>query len=489
MAYLMSGSGGIMDRLIEQGVSRNQLSLRAIEFGREIDGSDCSKPEGDMTLMRYGALGILCMALLALAFGSSAFAMQGAVEAPVANDDDAPETLEPASEASSQSTSDSKDEGEEKKEEKKKGSPVSAYYDKGLHIRTEDDSFSARIRWRVQMRTTDINSPDLLGEEDGVEEEAGFLIRRARFKLDGHVYKDWLKYYLEYGIAGNILLTWEFNMDYNKKAAYRIGQYKVVYNRERVDSSGKQQFVDRSIVNSPFTVDRQQGMHLGGRLFKDTYADSHYWIGVFTGTGRGGSLEGDSDPMFVGRWQWNFLKRELPFSQSDVKRTAQTTGSFALGAATNQGQFTSWSSGGGGELPGIPDGVPGQYKTEQWMGEFALMRRGLSTQGEYHEKTVDDTINNMTTKLSGWYAQAGYFFHEVLDSFPEKLEFAVRFARVDTEQGVSIPADREATLAANYFFHGHNNKLTGDLSYLESQAIGSSPDDGWRVRLQWDISF
>ena len=139
--------------------------------------------------------------------------------------------------------------------EPEKGSPVSAWYDKGLWIKTDDDRFGARIRWRVQMRGTDVSSADLLGEEDGVEEAAGFRIRRARFKLDGHVYEKWLKYYLEYGIAGNSMLTWQFDVAKMEKLSFRVGQYKVLYNRERVDSSGKQQFVDRSVVNNPFTVE------------------------------------------------------------------------------------------------------------------------------------------------------------------------------------------------------------------------------------------
>lgn len=438
-------------------------------------------------MRRYAHARTIGLMLLVLALTSGDFAALGAEPDSVAGPDDTAVSPSPDTEETSKSTTDSKDESDEKK--KKKGTPVSAYYKKGLRIETEDNSFAARIRWRVQMRVTDLTSDDLVGQQDGVEEESGFRIRRARFKLDGHVYKPWLEYYLEYGIAASVMLTWQFDMNYNEKASFRVGQYKVVYNRERVDSSGKLQFVDRSIVNSPFTVDRQQGMHLSGRLFKESAADSHYWIGVFTGTGRGGGLEADGNPMYVGRWQWNFLKRELPFSESDIKITPETTASLAVAAATNRGAFTLWSSAGPGELPGIPVGAPSQYRTRQWMGEFALMRRGLSIQSEYHFKKVDDTFNNVTYELDGYYAQVGYFFHEVSDAFPEKLELAIRHARIDSQQGVTVPADRESTVAANYFFDGHENKLTADLSYLQSTLSGGNEDTGWRVRLQWDITF
>jgi len=399
-----------------------------------------------------------------------------------------------AADAAAQSASGSGSDGEEKgtgDTESEKAPPVKAYYEQGLYVESGDGKYKVKINWRGQFRLTDVSSPDLVGEEDGVEEEAGFLIRRARFKMKGHAFQPWLKYKFEYGLAGNILLTFRMEVAKMDKLKLWVGQYKVLYNRERVDSSGKQQFVDRSIVNSPFTVDRQQGLILTGRLFEGKRGDSNYAVGAFTGTGRGGDLEGDHKPMYTFRWQWNFLERLLPYSQSDLKRYKQGHGSLAVAASTNTSKFTRFSSSGGGQLPGFDDTTnPDRYKLEQWMGEFAFMRRGLSSQGEYHFKRVDDRELQQITELEGWYAQIGYFFNEVWKKFPSPLEFALRAAKVDTLKGIAtIPADREFTFAANWFFHGHNNKLTFDLSRLESTIGLGMEDKGWRARLQWDISF
>jgi phosphate-selective porin len=417
----------------------------------------------------------------------------GSLAAPiatVAETEAAAQAEEPAAESASAAESSSSEEAAGS-EEKKKEPPLKAYYKNGLVVETQDGKFKSVINWRGQFRLTDVSSSDLVGEEDGVEEEAGFLIRRARFKMKGHVFEPWLKYKFEYGLVGNILLTFRMNVAKLEKANFWVGQYKVLYNRERVDSSGKQQFVDRSIVNSPFTVDRQQGFTLAGRLFKGSRADSNYAVGVFTGTGRGGSLEGDRSPMYTARWQWNFMKRVLPYSQSDLKRYKQGHGSIALAASTNTSKFTRFSSSGGGQLPNFEaTDNPDRYKLKQWMGEFAFMRRGFSTQGEYHFKQVNDRETLEITELEGWYAQVGYFFSEAFDSFPEPLEFAFRAAKVDTLEGLTtIPADREFIMAANWFFHGHNNKLTFDYSLLKSTIGTGSEDEGWRARLQWDISF
>lgn len=397
--------------------------------------------------------------------------------------------------AFSQSSTESSGEQDEappsqsEEEDKEGDDSVSVKYRGGLRLESADGNFSARFRWRSQMRVTNLSSGDLVDENDGIEEEAGFRIQRARFKLDGHVYKPWLKYYLEYGIVRSALLTLQFDLQPSDKIGVRIGQYKVLYNRERVDSSGAQQFVDRSIVNSPFTLDRQTGPTVMGRLFADSRVDSRYAFGVFTGTGRGGSLEGDKHPMFIGRYQWNFLGRDLPYSQSDIARREKPAASLAFASSSNRGQFTRFSSSGGGQLPGFESGDPERYKLFQWMGELAYQGRGLSIQGEYHWKRVDDTVDDLRSEYDGWYAQAGYFLHESVDSFPEPLELAVRVARVDSKEGIPLPAGRELTLGGNWFFSGHNNKITFDYTYLRSTLGRGSEDTGWRVRLQWDVSF
>ena len=53
-----------------------------------------------------------------------------------------------------------------------------------------------------------------------------------------------------------------------------------------------------------------------------------------------------------------------------------------------------------------------------------------------------------------------------------------------------LPTDREATFAGNWFFSGHNNKLTVDTSFLKNSLGGTTTEDsGWRLRAQWDVQF
>ena len=48
---------------------------------------------------------------------------------------------------------------------------------------------------------------------------------------------------------------------------------------------------------------------------------------------------------------------------------------------------------------------------------------------------------------------------------------------------------QELSFAANWFFNGHLNKLTTEATLLAFDQPNDEKQDGWRYRLQWDISF
>jgi hypothetical protein len=80
------------------------------------------------------------------------------------------------------------------------------------------------------------------------------------------------------------------------------------------------------------------------------------------------------------------------------------------------------------------------------------------------------------------------FFSEWVESFPEPLEFALRIARVDPDRAVSGDTEEEFTLGSNWFFNGHRNKLSLDVSRVV-RLQAPETDTSNRVRLQWDWSF
>jgi hypothetical protein len=364
---------------------------------------------------------------------------------------------------------------------------VIEYGPKGLDIRSRDGNYHAHIEWRAQLRFTERDFDDPIAPNPEVK-IGDFVVSRARFKLGGHAYRPWLSYYFEYDFPRSALLDLRFTLQASDELRLRVGQWKIPYNRERVDSSGKQQFAERSIVTPWFTLDRQQGAALFGRLWEGTRADSWYNVGIFSATGRGGT-GGVEQPMVLGRWQWNFLKRDLPFSQSDIGYRDKPAATLSVAGASWQGPYTTFSTKGGGALPGYEVGDSARYKVRQAMFETAYQHRGFSWQQEYHWKTVDDTSIGVVTDLYGWYAQVGYFFHALFEKFPKPLEIGFRVAEVDPDTSTSDDAENEWTVVFNWFFAGHRNKLTFDFGRLHDSNEEAGRRWENRIRLQWDVSF
>ena len=117
------------------------------------------------------------------------------------------------------------------------------------------------------------------------------------------------------------------------------------------------------------------------------------------------------------------------------------------------------------------------------------MYRGFAWQQEYHSKAINDYVNTTTTTLVGSYAQLGYFLHELIAAVPSPLELATRYAYYDPDTDITDDLQHELSFAANWFFHGHLNKLTADVSHLFFESPIQGQEDGWRFRLQWDVSF
>ncbi len=360
---------------------------------------------------------------------------------------------------------------------------------KGFEFHFFDDSYLLQVDFRGQFRASFPYNKFPVESGDFEDTESSLGINRARIKIGGYVYKPYFTYYLEEDLVGGNLLDFRIQIEKLPYLQLRLGQWKARYSRERIISSGKQQALDRSMINRIFTIDRQQGISLYGKLEGKGAANVSYWASVFTGMGRGQNNNDDSNFMYMGRLQWNPNAKELGFSGSDLKFHEKFIASVALAAVTNTSPYTAFSTNGGGQLFGFEPGQDGQYKVDQFMIETAFKYKGLSWQQEWHYKNVDDKVNLEETLLTGNYIQLGYFFHYAIEKFPKPLEFFVRHAYYDADANREGNSNFEYTAGCNWFFRGHKNKLTFDYSYLEYNEFAPDFKSGSRVRLQWDISI
>ncbi len=358
------------------------------------------------------------------------------------------------------------------------------YGDKGVEWRSPCSDTALWVGLRFQTRV-DTYSGDLSSVEDLVNGGGRtFDLRRGRLKGGGLLFWEWLDVYSEYDWRSDTLLDYRATVSLDDWLDLRVGQWKSEYNRERVDSSGKQQLVERSLSNFWFTIDRQAGLAASARLAKGSSFDSKIWAAYLSGQGRGGDFDNDS-ALALGRWQWNPAGEILPFSQSDLDRRKSPTPSIALATVVGRTPFTRFSSSGGGSLPGFD---VGDFDLRQLVVETAWHYRGIAWQQELHWKRIEDRTTAETTRLIGGYAQIGSFLNEWFSCAPPPLELVGRLSIVDPDRSFGDNTEREWTIGANWFLNGHRNKFTTDISWLNFD----SPDrdaSQTRFRFQWELSI
>lgn len=373
---------------------------------------------------------------------------------------------------------------------------------KGLHI-DAGEPFALNVQHRLQFRHAYPFDGDPRTEEELAAEGHSFLVRRARLRLNGHAYKDWLRFNLQYDWVQPVLRDFWLDAVWSPQLTLRAGRMKVLYNDERVASSGRQQMVNRSILNDVFTIDRQQGLQLQGRLFNRSAADLSYAVGIFTGRGIGERLNDDRHPMYAVRLQWNMVGDPIDFTQSDYELTPRWQLNMAFAAATNRSNCTAFETDARScrRLPGsdYPDpqsqagSRPGMFRMNQAVWEVRSLYRGFYYKHELHAKRIEDMVGSAgpwprLRELWGFLIQMGFFPHTLWEGFPRSIELAGRYALYDPDAARGSDRQQEITATINWFFHGHSNKLTAEVTHhiLEFPAARSSAQ---RYRLQWEFLF
>jgi phosphate-selective porin len=325
-----------------------------------------------------------------------------------------------------------------------------------------------------------------LDEVDDLTAEADETLefRRARIKGGGKVVSNWLSVYGEYDLKNSSWLDYRSTVTIDGWLDVRLGQWKSEFNRERINSSGRQQLVERSISTYWFTIDRQRGLSASARVGEGSRWDSRIWIQGLSGTGQNGDLDSDSG-LLLTRLQWNPAGKELGLSGSDLARTPEPISAVAIAYVTGDTPYTRFSGSGGGQLPGFEGS---DYELEQFLIESAVHYRGLGWEQELHFKKIRDERTGEVTRLAGGYAQLGSFLNEWWPAVPAAFELVGRFALIDPDLDLASDLQQEWTLGLNWFFNGHRNKLSMDVSWLDYEEPGARASET-RVRLQWEVSI
>ena len=157
-------------------------------------------------------------------------------------------------------------------------------FGKGIRTISKDSTYYVKTSFRVQNRydgqmSFSRNADNQLESTSDYFDR--FYIKRGRLKFDGWVLDPKLVYKVEFDIVGGFVRDAIVKWNFYKNLSVWYGLGKLPGNHERVVSSQKLQFVDRSILNNAYNIDRDNGVHFrhhfssGNVLFREALVISH----------------------------------------------------------------------------------------------------------------------------------------------------------------------------------------------------------------------
>ncbi len=351
---------------------------------------------------------------------------------------------------------------------------------KGVGFVTADSSFSMNLQFRMQNRAMYSSKSDT----DLAPESFEMRVRRMRLKFTGFVLNPKLTYYFQFGFSRGDMdwrgpennkinsspnIIRDAVIYYNPTPRLRLGfgQTKIPGNRQRVISSGDQQFFDRSIVNARYTLDRDFGFFghyttpyviFRGSLTSGEGRNSDLSNNGLAYTGRVeflpfGQFTGEND------YQEGDLDREEKFKVSVAATYSQNDRALRTQGQLGNDLYAARS------LDAVEFDLLTKYKGWAWYTEF--MNRSTN-----NPITVNPTNN---AQISAVYAGQG-FMSQMSYLFKNNFEIAGRYATTKPSSKIydnpEAPSLNEKQVE-NYevgvtrYFNGHRLKVQGGLMYSE----------------------
>ncbi|NDK56039.1 FmdC precursor [Pontibacter sp. BT213] len=362
---------------------------------------------------------------------------------------------------------------------------------KGLQFVAADSSFSVKIAPRFQVLYQGGNNPTTHAWDDR------FLIRRARLKFEGFAYSPKLEYKIELGLsnndigsdtpeendnASNIVLDAVAKWHITPNLSLWVGQTKLPGNRERIVSSQKMQFVDRSLLNARFNIDRDAGLQLhhqhevGQVVLREI-------VSVSSGEGRNITINNQGGYDYTGRFEilpFGGFEGEGEYVGGDLAR--EQTPKLALAAAYDFNQDASREQGQLGDFLGR------QRNLHTLFIDAMFKYKGFSTMAEYANKRaprgpvvlVNDTGGVEETFVTGeaLNVQAGYLL-------PTNWEIAGRYTSYDPTKETALTPEKQYTLGLSKYIVGHALKVQGDATLRDLEGRRES----YLFRLQLEVGL
>ncbi|RDV15595.1 FmdC precursor [Pontibacter diazotrophicus] len=378
-------------------------------------------------------------------------------------------------------------------------SPIKSSWGKGLNVIAVDSSFSLKFSTRFQTLYQGVTNPSTNEWDDN------FTTRRFRLKFDGFAFSPTFVYKIELALsnrdighdtrlqsnnADNIVLDAVAKWNFAPNLYLWAGQTKLPGNRERVISSQNLQFVDRSLLNARFTLDRDAGLQLhhvhrvGQVVLREIGA-------ISMGEGRNITVTN------IGGYDYTARVEVLPFGEfkgngdyfnSDLLR--EQTPKLSVAATYDYNDNASREGGQLGDflseqrdLSTVFVDAMFKYRGFSFMGEYANKEAFSSstnqeTPGPVVRRDAEGNIEEAFTTGNGLNLQAGYLFKT-------NWEIAGRYSNYNPTPILGRRAQDQYTVGISKYIVGHSLKVQSDVTLLQQERR----EDAYMFRMQMEISL
>ena len=372
-------------------------------------------------------------------------------------------------------------------------------FGKGLfNLVGQDSTWTMKVGLRAQ----------LLGSstwEENNGNETSFLTRRARLKFDGYAYSPKLKYKVELGLSNRDLsgasqytsnapryildavLQWNFYQNFE----LWFGQTKLPGNRERVISSGNLQQVDRSLLNSRFTIDRDFGFQLRHHFnLTDTFVVKEIFS-LAQGEGRNITTGNLGGHQYTGRIEllpFGDFASKGDYKGSDLKREKKPKLAIGLSYDYNNNAVKTRSNQGSYMTIDGADDAYFETNINTVFLDAMFKYNGVSLMAEYSDRTASDAFaKNSDGSLTGDEVQVGKGLNLQMGYlFNNDIELSGRYTHIELDKNITGKnPESQYTLGLSKYIVGHKLKVQTDISHLEIEGSNNK----LMYRLQVDFHF
>ncbi len=371
---------------------------------------------------------------------------------------------------------------------------ISASYDDGFHLATEDNRFTMTINGLFMPRFTEFvanNDAKALGAPPTADSD--FDIYLGRLALSGSVFDPSIKYFVQFqgststNTNQTYFLDWFAQKEFSPQLSVQMGRSWTPYSYENFLNPGEWLLPDFSVAEYAFALSRSVNFEATGQAGKLGYA--LMITNSVPGLDATAQENFNNKVGFIGHVQYDILA-PYGYEESDPKEAASPELMIWSSAAYNPVNSSSALS---NETAG--DRTAGATTTVGFRdGWFTLQNTG------FYRRTISDVEPDFNAW--GYAEQASYYLvprrveidgrvSGVLWGAPDFLGFTPGTEVNTWYSGPNFPYHRivEHSVGLNYYLHGHNVKLQTAYSYLTGNTFADKGFAANRVWIQAQVMF